>query len=288
MRECPLAHGSIDFRNLFHLSSSFKNKSLRDINLLKKMLNGSKFLQGIIVKSYNNSLPEKFDLSTYKVFKCPLAESCYVDYHLCLNYHDEKERRRDPNFLKIERNEYCPNILGDGKNLLVSTKCPAGDFCEFFHSRNELNYDKRNFRTIIDCTRNNRKPCDYYDVCYGKHYDDKGKIIISKLKKNSEGSKEYIQLQENLIISSKQSQTENSNLSKELEEIETKLKSIKCNNLICSVKFSSSLRVLTCKHYFCKDCFDKIIFKTETCNVCNKNFNKERGYYKFNLDEFNK
>lgn len=40
-------------------------------------------------------LPSEFSPYTYKTINCPLGESCKLDRKLCLNYHDNFERRRD-------------------------------------------------------------------------------------------------------------------------------------------------------------------------------------------------
>jgi hypothetical protein len=54
-------------------------------------------------------LCSEFNPSTYKTKACPLGEFCRLDPKLCLNYHNDKERRRDPN--RNYDNKNCPEIF---------------------------------------------------------------------------------------------------------------------------------------------------------------------------------
>ena len=55
-------------------------------------------------------LPSEFNPFTYKVFECPLGDKCKLDTFLCLNYHNLKERRRNPIKFKYGGKK-CKNIF---------------------------------------------------------------------------------------------------------------------------------------------------------------------------------
>lgn len=213
-------------------------------------------------------IPQEFDLNTYKVFKCPLGENCNVDYHLCLNYHDPKERRRDPILYKIEKNEYCSHVRSEGR-LLDPAKCPNGDFCEYLHTKNELNYDIRNFRRITDCLRNNKRKCDFYDVCYGKHYNERGKLIEKNISNLSEEENIMLKQKEEFIKTLQVERERVEQYEKEINKIENQISQLRCLNLNCPHPYTMTIRILRCNHYFCDICF-KDILKTKTCTKCMK------------------
>ena len=277
-KDCHHAHNSEDFRKLIKIK-----RKINDINIFKKTLLSSIFFKEIIVESHARSLPEKFDLSTYKVLKCPFAENCLAfekDYHNCLNYHNEMERRRDPHIYQIDKNEYCKAILNE-KHLLDPKQCGKGVFCEYHHTRNELNYDKRNFRVVVHCERNKGKKCVFYDVCYGRHVEDEGSkggsgssvIILKSIKDKME---ELIDLFEKCNV-------ENDHFSTKIQNLENKILSLKCQNEHCVEKFNTIMCVMACKkHYFCQKCVNN-----NTCLICKKSFG-DKDPLKIKLRNLNK
>jgi hypothetical protein len=262
---CPDAHGYDEFRYLPDLIITFSHiKS--DLNKLRSDLLKSKYFKNLIAEITNLRLPQSFKLSTYKVMKCPLGESCYVDYHYCYNYHNDKERRRNPKFIITEKNEYCPTLKND-RNLLDPSKCPKGDFCGYLHTRNELNYSENNFGKLVDCQRNKARPCEFIEVCYARHYDEKGRLLN---KKDLKVEEDYSYLKkENLDLKSEVERkiSENAQSEKQVEEYLHKFQIIRCNTTECVTIFSSTLVCLGCKHYFCPNCF-KEIQKVKCCFKC--------------------
>lgn len=268
--DCFSAHGFTDFRYLPELLDN-EQCSRKDFNLLKKDIKQSKLFKNIIADENVTPLPEKFDLNTYKVIKCPMGESCFVDYHYCYNYHNDKERRRNPKFFQLFKKKYCPNIFSDGK-VGDPTKCDKGDYCEYFHTRNEHNYDTNFFQRTLECKRNKGKPCEFFEVCYGIHFNEKGsKITYSDSVQKDEGL--------NQIKSSIDEVKKN--IEKTLQElskydtllVETdKYQIYKCHNPECTQVFSEKMCWLKCKHNFCLFCCDSV--------------NKEKKRYCLACDSF--
>lgn len=80
-----------------------------------------------------------FDLSTYKVFKCRLAQ-CGPD---CVNYHNPNEKRRDPNVFSYSHS-MCKFVQTD--DLMSTNLCKNEDKCRFAHTKNEVLYHDKNYK----------------------------------------------------------------------------------------------------------------------------------------------
>lgn len=61
-------------------------------------------------------LPSEFNVVSYKTIRCPFENNCLVKHPvLCLNYHDWKDRRRNPK-KSLYGNQPCPLVsTQDGK-----------------------------------------------------------------------------------------------------------------------------------------------------------------------------
>jgi hypothetical protein len=271
---------------LWNIPVFLKNKNKNDLIKLKRTILESKFFKNVIISHFETMLPQEFDLNTYKVYKCPLGENCFVDYHLCLNYHDPRERRRDPIFYKIEKNEYCPHIRAEGR-LLDPEKCKNGDFCEFLHTKNELNYDVRNFRRITDCQRNKKRKCEFFDVCYGKHYNEKGKQVDNSISNVTEEINILQKQKEELLLNLQNNNEKMLVYEKEIKKIEKDISQLRCNNQNCPNPYNLAIRILNCKHYYCDPCFKEIL-ETKICLKCHVKIEKlenNKGNYMFFLDK---
>ena len=95
-------------------------------------------------KDTGDFIPSEFNPLTYKIYKCPLGPICKLDKKLCLNYHGESDRRRNPKFHKAS---LCPNLYEKNKRI-KGAKCENGDDCEYSHNLYEYYYHPDKFRTI--------------------------------------------------------------------------------------------------------------------------------------------
>ena len=103
-------------------------------------------------KEKSDFIPTEFNPATYKMYRCPLGSICKLDNKLCLNYHSEKDRRRDPELYKAE---LCPNLFEKNKRK-KNGKCDLGDECDKAHNLFEYFYHPKKFRTKI-CPNENLK-----------------------------------------------------------------------------------------------------------------------------------
>ena len=95
-------------------------------------------------KDTGDFIPSEFHPKTYKIYKCPLGPICKLDKKLCLNYHGNADKRRNPKFHKAT---LCPNLYKNNKRIKDS-KCKNGDDCEYSHNLYEYYYHPEKFRTI--------------------------------------------------------------------------------------------------------------------------------------------
>lgn len=211
-------------------------------------------------------------IENIKTEQCPLKNIC-PDKKECFKYHNLLERRRDPKVFLIKNNSACKFAFEDNK-WINPQKCPKGEYCDFFHTRNELFYDKRNFRKLYDCyTEQEKGKCPYLSVCPYKHNID---ISIREI---FLPAAQLEILEKNFSV--------NFNLIKKLEKLKKELnentkdivKCVKCGNYL--VDF---LVVLKCMHNYCTACLEEL----KTGNSKNCIFNclskNSRSNKKFELD----
>ena len=114
-------------------------------------------------------LPTEFNVETYKMCKCPLGDLCKLEQKLCLNYHNDEDRRRHP-FLYSEKP--CSNLLTKG-SFNKNKKCKNGDNCPYSHNQYEYLYHPKNFRKQKCPMEREEGDCLYRLCCPFKHEDDK-------------------------------------------------------------------------------------------------------------------
>ena len=101
-----------------------------------------------------------------------LKKSLCPDIKKCTNYHSILERRRDPLKFEIKFNLPCINAFIEGKWVNYA-KCADLDKCEYFHTRNELFFDLRNYKKIYDCPMElNNGKCENIQTCAFRHIID--------------------------------------------------------------------------------------------------------------------
>ena len=98
---CPKAHNLGDeFRRIY----DFRNKGIIDLTV--KLENCPLLKNSLINYMTLFEVSTTFSLDSYKTMACKLPGYCGQDPHLCLNYHEDKERRRPPKLFKLV-NEIC-------------------------------------------------------------------------------------------------------------------------------------------------------------------------------------
>jgi hypothetical protein len=113
-------------------------------------------------------IPSEFNPSTYKIFKCPLGPICKLDKKLCLNYHGDGDRRRNPDFYKAI---LCPNLFQNNKKI-KNAKCKLGDDCDCAHNLYEYYYHPNKFRTVPCPQEKKNQLCKERLICPYVHKTD--------------------------------------------------------------------------------------------------------------------
>lgn len=121
----------------------------------------------------SNSLPSEFNPLTYKTIKCPLENLCKLDSKLCLNYHNDEEKRRKNIHYS---SQYCSDIYNKELNTWGSiTNCPRGNNCHYCHNKYEYLYHLENFRTKLCPYEKIDNWCEYCLICPFCHSKDNKK-----------------------------------------------------------------------------------------------------------------
>ena len=155
--ETDVEFDSFEIKNLKNLLSS-SNFSKKDKNII------------FVSNEKSDFIPTEFNPSTYKMYRCPLGSICKLEKRLCLNYHDEGDRRRNPNLYKAK---LCPNLFENNKPK-KGAKCNKGDNCDCAHNLFEYFYHKDKFRKF-KCREENEqegKRCKYRLICPYSHETD--------------------------------------------------------------------------------------------------------------------
>ena len=123
-------------------------------------------------KEKSDFIPTEFNPATYKMYRCPLGSICKLDNKLCLNYHSEKDRRRNPELYEAE---LCPNLFEKNKRK-KNGKCDLGDECNKAHNLFEYFYHPKKFRTKKcpneDLKQKEKKFCFDRLICPYYHESD--------------------------------------------------------------------------------------------------------------------
>jgi hypothetical protein len=103
---CPRSHSYLtDFRIIYKADDPSVKK------ILELGTNLYTFKPDSLWDKY---LPLEFNLGTYKINQCPLSSHCKLDRPLCLNYHDNTDRRRHPNkfnYMPV----HCSHVFVNGQ-----------------------------------------------------------------------------------------------------------------------------------------------------------------------------
>lgn len=101
-----------------------------------------------------------------KTVKCKNGLKCNK-LPFCFDYHNKYERRRP---ISTE-NKICDKVF-NGK-WMNPELCPNDDLCSFFHTKNEMLYDNRNYRKKEKCEKEDKEGyCDRGIYCYFMHFNN--------------------------------------------------------------------------------------------------------------------
>ena len=210
--------------------------------------------------SKNSVLDRIMNLPDIKTKVCPLLSKEQIlnhDYSKCPYYHNKLlERRRN---LIIKYNDICPEKIikvnvEKGKKIEWKTFKDLKDDnhkddCEYYHNRNEVFFDRRNYRKIYNCPY---KYCVLGELCPYKHPSD---IKINEIYLPEKYREELRKKQQELI--------------KLNYEISEKLKKMpKC--IICRNVLGLKFVVCENEHPFCDNCQ---IYCINNCKVCHSTKN---------------
>ena len=194
-------------------------------------------------------------LSEYKTEPCsilfkPNNNDYYVHVKKCPYYHSNLEKRR---ITKNCDNEICKGVIEDGMwiNKEEKINCKNGDYCNKYHSRNEVFFDEKNYRKIYPC--NEPYYCEKGDLCPKKHaIDMKIEEIYLPLKNKNE-------LEKNL----KELKRKDSKIKRKIEKFHNaKCKS--CLNYIDGTQGRNLYIFNRCSHIICSNCYAHF----SSCPLC--------------------
>ena len=231
---------SYDIRKLYHEND-------RNIELIIKYLN--------IYNSRNNILDRIMFLPDIKTKICLLSYFFFLeknilphDYSKCKFYHNTNlEKRRNT---IIKRNEICPErIIKKGNTILWKLNNELNqnhkNDCDFFHTRNEVFFDRRNYRKLYICPKDF---CDLGELCPYKHPID---IRINEIYL-PEKYREELRKKQKLLIDF------NNKIMNEVKNIP------KC--IICKKKLGIKFIVCECENSYCWECQN---YCNQACQICN-------------------
>jgi hypothetical protein len=247
IKSCPDVHVGEELLLNFN-KSQFKDILTQLNNLIKlKNENREVIKKNQISRQLKDS--EKIILD-YKTKPCRKGKLC-EDFKKCINHHSLLERRRNLNFFTLH-NKPCLKVFVEGKWQDPSL-CLDGDYCSFFHTRNELFYDMRNFRKIYDCPNEQSKgSCEFYSTCAYKHSIDLNIDELYLPKTIKEPFKERLNLLENY--------------SREMNRLKTFIDENKLICEMCRNYIVNKIGVFDCGHNLCEYCIKKEL----VCRTCNK------------------
>jgi len=148
---------------------------LSSMKLTKNEINSNNKEKKNKPKEKNDFIPTEFNPATYKLYRCPLGSICKLDNKLCLNYHNKKDKRRNP---ELYQAILCPNIFDANNKFKKDGKCESGDECDKAHNLFEYFYHPNKFRTIkcpvedLSGDEENHKYCYNRLICPYNHGSD--------------------------------------------------------------------------------------------------------------------
>jgi len=243
--ECPSAHLEIneELIKIFNIQL-FENIKF-DLEHAQNPVKNNKAIEEETNEkdSFNHKNQDYVGTSSIKINECDKKALC-DNFKTCNNYHSLLERRRNPLILQITNNKPCERVFVN-KKWLTPDNCGNKDSCKFFHTRNELFYDSRNFKRIYECyIEKNKGVCENANICPYKHLIDIDVKTIylpeNEKSKINELINEYNQL---------------TNVSRNLN------KKIATDNFICQnckKYIKEKIIVFKCGHNCCKNCVNII------------------------------
>ena len=212
-----------------------------------------------------------------KTQPCPVDfVTNHFDEHMkkCQYYHSPLEKRR---LYKIIENDICKKAIEKGGWIINNEEkieCDNGEYCNKFHTRNELFFDERYYRKLYPCNEINY--CEKGNLCPKKHAIDINIKEIFLPKEN----KDYLnELKEKLI-----------DKDKKIKEILRFFKYIECAyclSFIDGKQNRNKMYFFKCNHKLCQRCYNHF----RSCPLCgfknnmfNKEENEEKDYFKIILD----
>ena len=196
-------------------------------------------------------------LSEYKTEPCkiefkPNNNDYYEHMKKCPYYHNNLERRR---INKNIEKEICKDVIKDGKWINnENIKCNKKDYCNKYHTRNELFFDEKNYRKLYPCT----EPyyCEKGDLCPKKHATDiKIEEIYLPVKNKNELENKLRELNK-----------KNDRMLKKLNKFSNAIcKS--CLNFIDGSQDRNLYIFRHCHHVICSKCYDYY----NSCPLCGFN-----------------
>ena len=267
---CPFAHNETEIKyhplnfltvgctEPFHDSSSsysssfFSNKDTicpyyHSLNEIRVLFNISEFTEIISLLNKKFPLKPKCYHPLIKTSECKLLSQNFIkktinqhDITKCYDYHNILESRRNK---IIMYNKICPNVIDkDHWKEEKDIKCGWNNFCPFFHSRNEILFDKRNYRKLYDCYKSDY--CDIGELCPYKHPID---INVEEI---------YLPEKEKEIIKEKLEEIKKND--NEIQFLKSEyLKDFEC--IICKRYDITSFYIYDkCGHIICEKCLGNI------------------------------
>ena len=183
----------------------------------------------------------------------PNNNDYYVHMKKCPYYHNKLEKRR---IIKNCENEICKCVIEDGKwiNREEKINCKNSDFCNKYHTRNEVFFDEKNYRKIYPCTEPHY--CEKGNLCPKKHaIDIKIEEIYLPIKNKNE-------LEKNL----KELINKDAKIKRKIDKFHNaKCKS--CLNYIDGNQGRNMYIFNICNHVICSKCYDYF----NSCPLCGLN-----------------
>ena len=198
-------------------------------------------------------------LSEYKTSPCPIefkpnSNDYYTHMKNCPYYHSDLEKRR---INKNLENEICKEAIEDGKWLVNEEEkinCSKKDYCNKFHTRNELFFDEKNYRKLYPCTEYSY--CEKGDLCPKKHATDiKIEEIYLPLESKNELERSLMRLIE-----------KNERIRKKID-LFSRVVCKSCLNYIDGEHGRNIYFFRGCNHVICSICFKYF----QTCPLCGIN-----------------
>lgn len=268
--------------NLNNLEDHFDNENSRNLknenqynNSKDNNLSDETILSFSNTRNKNTNIMKMYEqLEKIKTEQCQLKNLC-LNKKECFKYHNLLERRRDCKDFIIQNNLPCDKTFIDGK-WIDPKKCPNGDSCEFFHTKNELFYDKRNFRKLYECYIEKEKgECPYFEICPYKHNIDinLNEIFLPK---------EQIEILEKNFSIYYAQKHKYEILKLELENSQ-EIKNSKC--FMCKQYIIDNIVFLKCMHVYCLNCLEELKNNNKNCIL--KCLNNHQGIkFEQNKDYF--